>query len=350
MYNAEYTHVFRSMVDCLWEAPRSQPRQGRYPNFDLLRLLLASEVAYAHIWYLSDPAKFDWPGFVMAVPAFLAISGFLVLQSYAESGSWGAFLKKRALRILPALVISLVLALILFGWAGMTNSILNWVTGGIYTREGMANGPLWSLAWEELAYFFLALLWISGAYKRPIFIWLLFIASIVLGATVKNSTSDPDIGIVLFLPSSFLIGNIVYIYRDSFRSTNPIVPWILFFIMISWQHTAPAQMWNGILLSMLQAFSVVWVGMAGLKIIPFKFPDISYSLYVYHYPVVLYLSAIVGIDSLRNLVTMSGLIVIPLCLVSWYLVEKPTLRLKNKPLLQSMRRFFASRSCTPGRT
>lgn len=325
------------LVHTLWEAPASPPRKGRYPNFDVLRLLLAAEVAYAHIWYLSNPATFNWPGFVMAVPGFLAISGFLVLQSYAESGTWGQFLKKRALRIVPALLISLLLVLALFRWAGMLNSILNWITGGLYTRPEMANGPLWSLAWEELAYVCLALLWIAGAYKRPIFIWALFIASVIFAATVRNKSSNPDIGIVIFLPVTFFMGNLIYLYRNSFLTTNPIIPWILFFVMLQWRFVPYAQVWNGVLLLMLQAFSIVWAGMAGFKIIPFRFPDISYSLYVYHYPIVLYLNAVVGVRSLTTLTVMSALTIIPLCVLSWYVTEQPALRLKNKPIIQMTR-------------
>ena len=330
----EFKKKLHAIARALWVAPISQTRRGRYPNFDILRLLLAAEVAYAHIWYLSDPATFNWPGFVMAVPGFLAISGFLVLQSYAESGTWANFLKKRALRIVPALVGSLILVLLLFHWAGVLNSILNWISGGLYTHEGMANGPLWSLAWEEVAYFCLAIIWLAGGYKHPVFIWLLFIISVAFAATVRNWTSDPDIGIVIFLPVAFLIGNLMYLYRDSLTTTHPVIPWIMFFVMLQWRFTPYAQVWNGVLLLMLQAFSIVWAGMAGARVVPFRFPDISYSLYVYHYPIVLYLNAVLGIKSLRELTVISAATVIPLCLLSWYLVEKPALRLKKINILK----------------
>ena len=58
-----------------------------YPSFDLMRLLLAVEVVVVHTWASLDP-HFDWPGFIRAVPAFLAVSGFLVLKSFANTGSW----------------------------------------------------------------------------------------------------------------------------------------------------------------------------------------------------------------------------------------------------------------------
>ena len=58
----------------------------RYPNFDILRLLLATEVAVVHAWYETD-RDFNWAGFIMAVPAFLAISGFLVRRSQAPSAT-----------------------------------------------------------------------------------------------------------------------------------------------------------------------------------------------------------------------------------------------------------------------
>ena len=313
--------------------PRATPRRPRggrkerYPNFDILRLLLASEVAFVHAWFTVEPS-FNRNPYVMAVPAFLSISGFLVLQSYSESGAWGVFLRKRALRILPGLLLSLLLCVALFDLRAAYNSFLNWITGGIYTLPGIANGPLWSLAWEEIAYLLLAALWALGAYRRPFTIWALLVLSLSI---CRASTGlDPHTRMILFLGPAFFTGNLMYIYREPLLKAHQIVPWIFFYIMLQWRFVPDANLLGGASLLMVQAFAVVWVGIAGFKIIPFKIPDLSYGVYIYHMPIILFLYTHFDIKTLPSMLMLLAVTVIPFSLISWYLVEKPALRLKQK--------------------
>lgn len=298
-----------------------------YPNSDLFRLILALEVVFVHSWFTVD-RNFNWDGFLMAVPCFLAISGFLVLQSYESSNSWKHFIWKRALRVLPALSISLILSGITFGFNGFTNSALNWLTGGFYKGvSGFNNGPLWSLAWEELAYFCLIILWMSGAYKRKIFIWLLLAASIALVWQTTGLTRHARI--VTFLAPSFLVGNLMYLYRDRLLTVYPLIPWIVLYFAIDWKNHALSLVIGGASIPVFQAFAVVWVSVAGARVIPFKFPDISYGMYVYHFPIVAYLGKTFSINSLEVLLFLSLFLLLPLCMASWSFIEAPILKHKN---------------------
>jgi len=211
---------------------------GRYPNFDILRLLLAVEVAFVHAWAIID-TNFGWPGYIMAVPAFLAISGFLVLKSYEETGSWTLFIRKRALRIFPALLLSFLLCLAILGPRMAAAAVLTWITGGLYTSWG----PLWSLAWEELAYLGLAALWALGAYKRPAIIWGLLMASLLLNGVVSGVT--PASRIILFLPVTFFIGNLMYVHRAALLTVGPIVPWIALYVAIQWKYVPDSKLFHG---------------------------------------------------------------------------------------------------------
>ncbi len=181
----------------------------RYPNFDVLRLLLAVQVAFVHGWAYTD-TKFNWAGYIMAVPAFLAISGFLVLKSYEESGSVTLFMRKRALRLLPALAVSILLCFVLFNWQVAWDSFIIWLTGGLISRGDISNSPLWSLVWEELAYFVLIVLWGIGAYMRKIAIWILFFSSLLIVDWALKFSSHTQI-IVQLMPA-FFIGNLAYLY------------------------------------------------------------------------------------------------------------------------------------------
>lgn len=298
----------------------------RYPNFDLLRLLLATEVVFSHGWALTDPA-FTWPGLILAVPAFLAISGFLVLQSYTSSRSWGHFLKKRALRIFPALVLSMLLCTLLLGPAATWNSVLTWISGGLIEVKGAFNWPVWSLAWEELAYLILALLWMAGAYKRPIVIWALLVASI--GLVFVGRSLPPQLQVVTMLPPAFFIGNLMYLYRDRACKVHPLLPWVVLLLVLFYRDIPGMRAVVGVLPAAFQAFAVVWVGIAGARAIPARFPDVSYGIYIYHLPIAMFL---VNQKLAATPDQMALLLPLPLLAVaisSWYLAEKPALRRKN---------------------
>jgi len=337
MFSTVYINVKRPLVDAArWLVnfyrsgpPESEHRTGRYPNFDLLRLLLAAEVAFVHAWAAVDES-FNWAGYVMAVPAFLAISGFLVLQSYTETGSWRVFIRKRALRLFPALILAFLLSFLLLGEDVMFNSILTWISGGLFTPNGSTNVPLWSLAWEELAYLMLAVLWLLGAYKRPFWIWVLWFGSIML--VWGTGHLAPHTQIIFFLAPAFFTGNLMYLYRQSLLNVHPLIPWVAFYVMLQWRFVPDAQLFGGAALLLVQAFAVVWAGMAGARVIPFKFPDISYGMYIFHMPIIQYLYFSKGVDTLNTMLIVGVSMLVPFCLASWYGVEKPALRFKRSAI------------------
>lgn len=300
----------------------------RYPNFEIMRLFLAGQVAFAHAWFWVDP-NFGWDGLVMAVPSFLAISGFLVLKSYEETRSWRAFMRKRLLRIGPALLLSFILCLVLLDSLTAWNSILNWLTGGLYTLPYRANGPLWSLAWEELAYLVLAVLWGLGAYRRPVCIWMLLAASLGLCWLLRDW--DPHSRIISFLAPAFFTGNLMYLYRERLLNTHPAVPWIALYLGIQANYLPEMSWFGGGALAVAESLSIVWVGMAGARMQPRSMPDISYGLYIYHMPFLMLLASYSDIKSMPLMVAAMCASVIPFSLVSWYLVEKPALRFKRSP-------------------
>lgn len=304
----------------------------RYPNFEIMRLFLAGQVAVAHAWYTVNP-NFGWDGLVMAVPSFLAVSGFLVLKSYEETGSWRIFIRKRLLRILPALLVSFALCFILLDWMTAWNSVLVWLTGGMWALPYRANGPLWSLAWEEAAYLMLAGLWALGAYKRRIYIWALLAASLCASwLCVSWLMPTPHVKVITFLAPAFFIGNLMYLYRDTLLNVPAWLPWVALYFGIQANYLPEARLFGGGVQAIMEAFTVVWVGMAGLRLQPRTTPDLSYGLYIYHMPIIMALAQYAKITSSPLMIAATFALSLPICVASWYLIEKPMLRFKNRAL------------------
>ena len=88
------------------------PAMLRHNNFDALRLVAAVSVMFSHAFLIAEGSQRHEPLIVLTgnqailglcgVFVFFAISGFLVTQSFEQTGDPWRFLAKRALRIFPA--------------------------------------------------------------------------------------------------------------------------------------------------------------------------------------------------------------------------------------------------------
>jgi peptidoglycan/LPS O-acetylase OafA/YrhL len=109
------------------------------------------------------------------------------------------------------------------------------------------------------------------------------------------------------------------------------IPVAAFYVAIQWRYVPDGKLFGGAGLVLVQAFGVVWFGMAGPRLIPWKMPDLSYGVYIYHWPVLAYLDATFGLTTLGLPASFVATIAIllPLTLASWYLIEQPALRLKR---------------------
>jgi len=89
---------------------------ARRNNFDALRLVAAASVVFSHSFLIADGTQDHEPLIwltgnqsilgLVGVFVFFAISGFLVTQSFEETGDAWRFLAKRALRIFPGLFVA----------------------------------------------------------------------------------------------------------------------------------------------------------------------------------------------------------------------------------------------------
>jgi len=300
------------------ESATPKPRASRDTMVDWFRLFLAASVCATH---LKDFYKVDiLYEAIWAVPGFLAISGYYVLQSYEKSSSWRSFFWKRFLRVMPAFVVSLYICWLISGTDGITQSLRYYFTLGLTTYRGVPNTNLWSLFAEELCYVLLAILFTLGAYKIRWPIWIAFLVSSAF-STWQAGHATPDqfyIPILWNIFPSFFAGSLVYIYRDKIKGAD----WrgfvlVIGAILLPYVHIFHPYIWAGSWIpGLLMGVGILWVRRLPMP----KIVDISYGVYIYQIPIFwlcnfhlqLYLSALLYF-----------------CVTSWYLIEKPALRLKN---------------------
>lgn len=120
-------------------------RKGEGPGFAILRVGLAVGIFLMHSRMLSTAGNVvpivgpavdghaAWSGpmrpvYVVLVPAFFALSGFLVTGSALRLRNTGTFLTFRVLRILPALFVEVTLCAIVLGSAFTTLPLRSYFT------------------------------------------------------------------------------------------------------------------------------------------------------------------------------------------------------------------------------
>lgn len=300
-----------------------------YPNFDWLRLLFALQVVAIHCGVTTSV-------FINPVPAFLAISGFVVLGSL-ERRPIGQFFISRALRVLPLLFVSFAAVWALYGHAEMVKNVKYWVwpSGAV-----PVNPVVWSLIYEEVFYALLATLFAIGVYRRKI--GPVLICAAVLALTVKYTfVLLPSTWYIL--GSAFFIGNVMYLFRDSIRKhLNKWVALALFAFLVFKVHGLP---YNDIVrhpmiyMDLLSFIAMIAFAIAGPSLPRLKI-DISYSLYLTHCIVRNEFFGVLPYGSAKFFIVVL-LCTLPICYFSWHLIEKPALGLKDK-IPVALRRVFGA--------
>ena len=317
----------------------SQDR-ARANSFDALRLLAALAVIFHHVRPVAGLAPirlFSTDFGQLGVGVFFVISGFLVTVSWRRSARAGDYLKKRLLRIEPALIASVAITALVLGAAVTTlpladyfqrrevwlyvarNALMYPVTyslPGVFEHNpmpGIVNASLWTLRLEFTGYLALMLLGILGVLRVRIVAALALVAAatalVLHVAAPQLQTHEPlrliDLGALNgFL---FLAGAVLQL-RD-----RPTPLWAVAISAL----LLPTPLW-------FLGLPAVTVAIGALRS-PRLPGDISYGLYVWAFPLQQILAAS-GCLSFGASVLATA----PLAAASWWLIEKPALRLKPK--------------------
>jgi peptidoglycan/LPS O-acetylase OafA/YrhL len=342
---------------------------GHVPELDGIRGLAVLVTVVAHSFFLAAPG-----GGLTGVAVFFTLSGFLITTLLAEE--WGRhgridlprFYMRRALRLLPALFVVLIVYLVLAYVAFNPVALHQRLDAALYVATYFGNwqnatgsnladlSHTWSLAVEDQFYFIwppvLALALVVGFRQRTVLALTLFgaLGLMVLRATAYAAGTDWDriyYGTDM-VGSSLLIGCLAALavtwgYIPPLRHGRAAAALALLALALSTftvsQHEASGRAWlatvgfPGIALASA-ALIVAVVGdpraapILGHPVLRF-FGRISYALYLWHLLIIHILAKIFGVSSLER-----SMLSIPLAIgaatLSYVLVERPFLRLKDR--------------------
>jgi peptidoglycan/LPS O-acetylase OafA/YrhL len=329
-------------------------------NFDQLRLLSAISVLISHSFVLSVGTNVDEPIYRLshqqvtlgriAVAVFFIISGFLITGSYLRSPSPLRFVWARALRLFPALSVTLgVLAVVVgpvlttlslgeyFSTPGVLRfvavnlSLTGFVSGlpGVFEHNPFpiaVDGSLWTLHYEAECYGLVLLCGIAGLLNR----WVMLALFIPVIMASGMSLGGPRIEFA----SYFIGGAMMHLWKPPLRRVTALLCSLLLCITLLMGGFRP-------LCATAGAYLVCYVA---LRFRPIQFQkaarsDLSYGIYIWAFPVQQTVAMALGSTATW---WVNILISIPAVLgfawLSWHVVENPALSLKHK--LPLCRRTF----------
>jgi peptidoglycan/LPS O-acetylase OafA/YrhL len=331
----------------------------RNNNLEWLRLIFATQVVINHT---SADMGFAIPSFIYSfpgVPAFFLVSGFLIYSSYINSPGVRYF-QNRFLRLYPGLIFvtfgGATVTLIAHGWKSLLSHALTyvaWFFGQLTLGQGynpglfrdvgvgVVNGSLWSLTVEMLFYLSVPLIVLLERRFR-FTIPVLFLLSFLLyaiGPSLWTTAIFREKTVFNFLEltplvwgwmfASGILAAKYFIHLKRWIKYAPVL--VLPMIgMILWGpeplfliNTAGNRL--GIIYFLCYISMVLWLGFV-VPHVHLSF-DLSYGTYIWHMPVI-NLLLVLGIHSAPLVFALT----ISIATASWFLVERPTLRLKRKSL------------------
>lgn len=341
-----------------------RPLDPRANSLNLIRLVLALAVLFAHSWHIVGAGH--GPTFQgenlggWAVAGFFGISGYLITAS-RFGNRIGPYLVHRVARIFPAFIVCLVVMAFVFapiaylvqrgsldGFMSTPTTPLNSVFANLSLRivsydvagtpagvpyPGAWNGSLWTLYFEFMCYLLVALLgFLPMVRKSPWPIIAAFILSVLLWANMELlrplMQSNTDFELAARLIPYFLGGAVVQVLspRIGIHRVAGLVAVLIAAAFIVW---VPG--FGGQLAAPFIAYSLLWISTWLPQPVVVSKHDISYGAYIYAFPVQQML-AVFGAHhwGVWWFTLAATLLTVPLAAASWRLLERPIMRRAKK--------------------
>jgi peptidoglycan/LPS O-acetylase OafA/YrhL len=338
--------------------------------FSFLRFALALLVIFSHCHPLGgfgpEPLAAATGGEqtlgLVAVALFFVLSGFLITRSSVQAPSTGRFLWHRFLRIYPGYWVCLILTALVFApiicrvehgsftalFGIERNHPLTYITRNftLHMRQftiaslmrslpypWIVNGSLWSLSFELVCYFAVAVMGWIGIFRRArgavlgmfLLCWGLHLFDLKTPALFHLCLPFFDDGQGLRLFLYFLGGSVFFLFREKIPCDARIFAAAVIALPLAtrcggFSLVAPIAL----------PYALLWLAFT-LPLSRFdRWGDFSYGLYIYAFPVQQTLAMFqVHRAGLVAYFLLSTLITLALAIASYRLVEAPCLRLKH---------------------
>jgi peptidoglycan/LPS O-acetylase OafA/YrhL len=332
-------------------------------SFTALRILFAVIILAGHSIQIRHGLPFtqNWPLFLdflvqRCLDGFFILSGYMITASALRSRDVLGYTLSRALRIFPGLVVTVLILWLVVGplftsmpmgeywtqtetWAfpALLISQADPLAGlpGVFEASPMgdyANGPLWTIRYELMAYLGVGLLMAMGLYRRraQVLLWTLMAAggAVAFEAFGYTGVGEATIGSLSRFAPAFLIGASFYAARDQVSLSPGFVALSLVAAL-----AADGTVLGPLMLQVATAWTVLWLGFLALPgrtgAAIRNVEDVSYGVYILHWP--LGMMAFAMVPGLSSLVLFA--IMVPTAvLAGWTLrvaVEKPAMAMKR---------------------
>ena len=333
-----------------------RPQQNRVPRdastFDALRLIAALGVLFGHYFLINGRTQPTVGGYGDFAPfcvfVFFAISGFFIAGSWERDPSLARYWARRALRIYPALVVTVLATVFVLGplassatlseyfadgrtWSYLRNALL--VFGIQYDLPGVfvdnvtsdVNLSLWSLPIELAMYITLSIVGFFAARRTRTLFPVLAAAS---GALWLLSPSPDGYAITLMygLGATFFVGASIHAFGVLPLLTGGVVALAAIVLAI------------GAFLAPELGRPILWMALPGVVIgignRPTRFGaliarsgDVSYGVYLWAVPIQ---QLLVGMMGFAASMVLAMVLTVAAGWVSMRLVEVPALRLRPR--------------------
>lgn len=342
-------------------------------NFDILRFIAACLVIITH-WYVLVGRKVEEDVLMrisnnsimlstLGLKIFFIISGYLITKSLFASKTYTDYAIKRVLRIFPGLIGAVLFCIIVVGgffttknifayfsnietWSFLRNIALvklQWALPGVFELHPSSSimGSIWTLVYELMMYGVLIVaLEIRLLKQRKLFL-LSFFLLIVLYCYINYYPvpdklkfyliyTDLDLYHTINFALFFQAGALFYLYKDVIVYRDIYALFALLFWIATWYIKPMSNIGHFLAVP----YITFWLAF-NPKLSFFnnfgKYGDFSYGVYLYGMAAQQILISMLGAEyPLPILMILSILISFILAYLSWHLVEKPALSLKNR--------------------
>jgi peptidoglycan/LPS O-acetylase OafA/YrhL len=336
-------------------APHFAP--GRDNNFNLIRMVAAASVLVSHAFPLAlgEGAAEPLEGTLgmslgtLAVLTFFAVSGYFISQSYHAKGHFIDFAVARVLRIYPALLFAILLAVLVIGPIftsldaptyfssprtlsyiprNLSLAALQYDLPGVFDHNPYPkaiNGSLWTLYYEVACYGMVVGVAIVGltanarrfaAFLVVYALWYVSVVAFDLHHQILQHPSMLRNAHQLTLP--FVLGMAFF----QFRRYVPLRPSLLCLVLAAavFSYGAP---WFNFVFVTAWSYAVFYLGFLryGPALVYNRLGDYSYGMYIYAFPIEQIVAAVYKGSAPSALIAVSFPATLLLAVCSWHFLE-----------------------------